>query len=265
MSEGPECKLTVDYLNKSLKGRTILDWVFCRGRYTEDDPEGFYEFDTELPLLVKDIACKGKFIYFTLIDKNEEVYYIFHSLITGRWQKKYDKYCKWFLELDNGETIWFRDSRSFSTLIFTKDREILQDKISKLGPDILTREFNLPKFKKMAEKYPTRNITSFLMDQQIQSGCGNYIKAEALWYSRVSPKRKVGDLSERELELLYEGLRIISRVSYNRKGLSSKDYKGENGNAGYFSKELKIYEKKFATRTKTADGRITYWDPKRQV
>ena len=266
MPEGPECKLTVDYLNKALRGKKILDWVFCGGGYTDDAPDGFQHFDDSLPLLVREVSCKGKFIYFTLTDEKGHDHYILHSLMmTGRWQKKYDDYCKWFVEVDDGKTIWFRSPRSLSTLTFTIKSEMLQEKLDKLGPDILTREFSMPVFKGLAKKYSKRNVTSFLMDQQVIAGCGNYIKAETLWYAAVSPMRKVGDLSERELELIYEGMRVISRVSYNKRGLSLKDYADENGVGGHYSGDLKIYGKKHAKRTKTADGRTTYWDPRRQV
>ena len=266
MPEGPECRLTVDYLNKVLRGNTITDWVFCGGRYTEEDPEGFSFFDTALPLTVNEVKCKGKFIYFLLTDTTGARHYILHSLMmTGRWQKKYDKYCKWFLELGDGKTVWFRDPRSFATLIFTDNLDVLSDKLTSLGPDIMTREFSLPLFKKLAKKYYKRNITSFLMDQHVISGCGNYIKAEVLWYASVSPLRKVGELSIRELELVYEGLRVIPRVSYNRKGVSLRDYADEHGRAGNYSGDLKVYGKRTSRRTKTADGRTTYWDPKRQV
>ena len=74
----------------------------------ENDPSGFAEFDKSLPLLVKNISCKGKFIYGIFTDSDDREHYILHSLMmTGRWQNNYDKYCKWFLELDNKKTIWF--------------------------------------------------------------------------------------------------------------------------------------------------------------
>ena len=266
MPEGPECRLTVDYLNKVLRGKKVLDWVFCGGGYTEEDPDGFQEFDISLPLKVKEVACKGKFIYFILTDDDGQEHYILHSLMmTGRWQKNHDDYCKWFLEVDDGRTVWFRSPRSLSTVSFTTDKDVLQEKLDRLGPDIMTKEFSLPVFGKLVKKYVKRNITAFLMDQQVIAGCGNYIKAEVLWYAAVSPLRKVGDLKSREIELLYEALRVIPRISYNRKGLSLKDYTDENGKGGYYSGELKIYGKKQAKRTKTADGRTTHWDPNRQV
>ncbi len=266
MPEGPECRLTVDYLNKTLSNEKILDWVFCGGKYMDEEPDGFQKFDNALPLTVKEVACKGKFIYFILVDKKGVEHYILHSLMmTGRWQKKYDDHCKWFLEIGNGKTLWFRSSRSLSTVLFTTEKSLLQEKLDSLGPDIMTKSFSLPVFKKLIKKYHKRNVTSFLMDQHVIAGCGNYIKAETLWYASVSPLRKIGELKEREVELIYEALRVIPRVSYNRRGLSLKDYADEHGKEGYYSGDLKIYGKKYAKRTKTADGRTTYWDPTRQV
>jgi len=49
-----------------------------------------------------------------------------------------------------------------------------------LGPDIMGKEFKLCVFNKLIKQYSNRNITSFLMDQEVISGCGNYIKAEVL-------------------------------------------------------------------------------------
>ena len=41
-----------------------------------------------------------------------------------------------------------------------------------------------------------------LTDQEIISGCGNYIKSEALYYVKISPLRKVSTLTQKEIELL---------------------------------------------------------------
>jgi DNA-formamidopyrimidine glycosylase len=261
MSEGPETRLTIDYLNKSLKDKKIIDWVFSGGKYIENSPNGFEEFDKNLPLKVDYVKCKGKFIYICLSNESGKNFYIFHYLSTGSWQNNYEDSSKWFLELENGRTIWFKDPKGFGSLVFSDNKDMLKQKLKKLGPDIMRENFHLYDFKNLFIKYSKRNITSFLLDQNIISGCGNYIKSETLYYSSISPLRKCGDITENEMELIYEGLRIISRISYNRNGLSLKDYRDPNNKKGYFGDNLKIYSKKYAKYTKTADGKITYWDP----
>ena len=255
MPEVSEVKIMVEYLNKKLKDKIITKWIFTNGKYIENTPVGFSEFDMYLPLKMNKIDCKGKFIYFELskeVENKVKKFYILHSLrMTGNWQDYYDKHCKWFLEIENKNTLWFSDQRSFATLLFTTNKTILQNQMNRLGPDILTSNFTLPIFMNKAKIYPKKNITAFLMDQSIFSGCGNYIKAETLYYAKVSPLRKVGSLSEDEKERIYQGLRIIPRLAYNKGGFREEDFK--------------IYGKKWAKRTKTTDGRITYWNSNIQI
>lgn len=267
MPEGPEVRLTTELLNRKLKGCTITSWVFCGGKYTDEYPKGYLEFDSILPITVESIDCKGKFIYFTLVNNDSKIYVLHSLMMTGRWQNNYDDYCKWYLEYtkDGGseeKTIWFRDPRSFGTLLFSSNKDILDKKLSCLGPDIMrSDDFKLPLFIELCSKYPNKNICAFLMDQSIISGVGNYIKAEVLYDAAISPKRKMNTLSNEEIEYLYQALCVIPRVSYNNKGLSIKDYSDENGRKGMNTRNLKVYGDKTKTRTKTADGRVTYWDP----
>lgn len=263
MPESAEVRLTTEFLDSVLRSKIISEWNFVGGKYTDNPPEGYSQFDNALPLVVQSVQCKGKFIYFTLQCSDGKHYYILHSLMmTGRWQREYDHdYSKWYVELEDGETLWFRNPRSLATLVFTDDVTVLNEKLESLGPDILREEFTLPVFKELAKKYSKRNITSFLMDQSVISGCGNYIKAEALYYAQVSPLRKISDLSEREIEKLYQGLRIIPIVSYNHGGVSMRDYADQDGKKGSYGSQLKVYGNRDMKITKTPDGRTTYWDP----
>ena len=265
MPESAEVKLTTEYLKSKLENKVITEWVFPSGQYENKPPDGFDEFEANLPLIVENVQCNGKFIYFTLF--NEEGYfYIMHSLrMTGRWQDYEDKYCRWYIELGNKDVLWFRNPRCFATLEFTPHHSELQKALDKLGPDILTEEFSLDVWKDLVKKHKNKNITSFLMNQSIISGIGNYIKAEALYYAKISPHRKTGSISDTESERLFEGIRIIPRVAYNKNGLSIKDYASSDGSKGTYGQDLKIYGKSGADKDKTPDGRVTYWDSDVQV
>lgn len=39
MPEGPECRIITDYLTKTILNKTIINWVFCNGKYPVDYPE----------------------------------------------------------------------------------------------------------------------------------------------------------------------------------------------------------------------------------
>ena len=261
MPESSECRLTAEFLNEYLQNTCITDWRFIGGKYTDSNPEGFEEFVNELPLLVEGVYCKGKFIYFILFNDNG-YFYIMHSLrITGCWQKKFDYYSSCRIDSYDKEPLWFRDSRGLATFRFTRDKDTLDGYINGLGPDILNpEEFTLPAWKEIINKHRKKNITSLMMCQNIVSGIGNYQKAESLYYAKISPLRKAATLSDEDIERLYQGIILVSRSSYNHGGMSMYDYADENGSRGSYDSELKIYGRKNVSRTKTADGRITYWD-----
>jgi len=234
------------------------------GQYEEKDPKGFDEFLSYLPLIVEEVKCKGKLIYISCFNEFKR-FYILHSMrMTGSWREKEDEHSRWYIELDNNKKIWFRDPRCFATLLFIEDEEEFNNILSKLGPDIMTDEFTLQIWKKLVASHRDKNVTSFLMDQHIISGCGNYIKSEALYYAKILPTRKMSSLTEQESEKLFEGLRIISRTAYLHKGLSLKDYTDSKGRKGFQEFQLKIYGQKKAKRAKTTDGRTTYFDPEVQ-
>lgn len=240
MPEGPEVKRVVDYLNQKLKDQVIIDWPFYSGKYVENEPSGYETFCEALPLRVEKVECKGKFIYFTL----EGGHYIMHSLMmSGKWQEKSDQHTRWSVETEDGIELYFSNPRGFATVEFTNYSFTLKKKVASLGPDIMSGEFTQDIFEKKCNRYSNRNITSFLMDQTVFSGCGNYIKAEVLYRAKISPLRKVGDLTKEEREEIYQALRDIPQEAYKGKLVRQ------------------IYGQKHATKLKTADGRVTHWKP----
>lgn len=249
--EGPETLKIVEFLQEELTGKIIRKLIFCNGKYIENLPFNYNNFDNFLPAKVIEINCKGKFVYI-ILEKDDEKYIIFHSLmLSGNWSKEYkEEISHCFIEINNEETLWYEDNRGFGTFYFTNDIEELEEKLINLGPDVLSHSFKLWDFKKTCKKYKNRNITTFLIDQNIICGIGNYLKSEILFYAKISPLRKIGSLEEKEIDLLFEALRIVPRIFYNSSDIKT---------------EYKIYLNKKATKTKTTDCRITYWNPKIQL
>ena len=260
MPESAEVKIVTEYLKSTLENKIVVDFCFLKGQYQEELPIGFYDFERLLPLIVENVECKGKLIYFTLFNEDKYIYIIHDLRMTGSWQEFEDRYCRWNIELYNGKKIWFRNPRCLATLEFTMDKSIVEKRLSLLGPDILTPSFNFYTWKKLLHTHKEKNVTLFLMDQQIMCGIGNYIKAEVLYYAKISPYRKISSLSSEESDKLFEAIRIIPRISYNNNGINVNEY----GDKGNYNNLLKIYGKLKARKDKTADGRITYWDPKIQ-
>ena len=105
------------------------------------------------------------------------------------------------------------------------------------------------------------------MNQGVFAGVGNYLKCEALYRTRISPHRTVGDLKNFEISMLHRTLQDIMSASYRQGGASIRDYQRIDGGSGDFVFEFEVYGKKkdrdgnTVIRELTSDGRTTHWVP----
>ena len=92
MPEGPEVKKTVDWL-QNFRGKTLKSVGIISGRYgKKQEIPGWSRF--QYPVLLKDVNCKGKFIYFTFNDQQED-YYMFNTLgMSGMWTNVHSKHAR---------------------------------------------------------------------------------------------------------------------------------------------------------------------------
>ena len=137
--------------------------------------------------------------------------------------------------------------------------------------DLLNEEPSVEDFIELLSKKPERSVCEVLMDQRICSGVGNYIKCEVLYRSRISPYRKVKDLSRSEFGKLYSWTKKIIRASYLQGGASIRNYRRLTGEIGDFVFEFEVYAQKqdpngnSVIREETLDKRTTHWVPSLQL
>lgn len=62
----------------------------------------------------------------------------------------------------------------------------------------------------------SKDIGTAIVNQKFVAGIGNYLRADALWLSKVSPFRKVSNLTEDELRALFYNSRLMVWGLYNR-------------------------------------------------
>lgn len=212
MPEGIEVKILTECLDKIISGSKINTITFVSGRYTKHGvPEGFKNFEKQLPLKILSVGCKGKFIYFTL----EGGWFIFNTLgLSGSWEFKKDTHTRAIIQLDDNN-IYFSDMRNFGTFKFVNDAKILQKKIDTLGLDIFNpAEFNEKNFIEKLDKYPKKTLPEVLMDQKMFSGIGNYIKSECLYRAKLNPHRTVSTLTLTEKKELFEQIKYVVYTAY---------------------------------------------------
>lgn len=220
MPEGPEVKYLVNFLSNNLKNQILNKIIIKGGRYKKHGPpKGYDKFIKELPLKVSSINCYGKFIWWEF--ENSDIS-MWNTLGMSGWWRFDDDEKHNNLEFKfKHDSIYFNDVRNFGTFIFC-DKDSLKKKLDKFGADILiddsTKDRGFKLFQKRIEKKRSDTfIASALLDQNIAAGCGNYIRSEVLYLAKISPFRKLEELSETEIKLIWNLLQQVGYNYYNKK------------------------------------------------
>ena len=275
LPEGPELKHSRDVLTSQIVGCAIKPMVFL-GRYAQIPPIGYDELIqriVENTVVIDAINVKGKLMWWDFVATTGQ---LFHMLCTygmsGQWTLKLpDKHAACIipierLDRDEPRIVSFRDPRHFGTLKFVSTVE-LDKKQRSLGPDMLGDPPALDVFTAIMKKHPTLTVAQALMKQNIISGVGNYIKAEALYRARVSPHRTLGSLTDIEMGLLYHEITAVMREAYQAKGATIRSYRTPQGDVGAAQFRFQVYGRKVddfgnvVVREETLDKRTTHWVP----
>jgi formamidopyrimidine-DNA glycosylase len=144
--------------------------------------------------------------------------------------------------LDSGNLIRFNDPRRFGCLLWTTDWPT-HKLIHHLGPEPLTNAFSVDYLYALSR---ARNISikQLIMDSRVVVGVGNIYANEALFLSRIHPKRAANRISKKRLGALVDNIRDVLSEAINQGGTTLRDFVGSDGNPGYFKQQLFVYGRK---------------------
>jgi len=265
MPEGPECRRVYEGLKSHCINRKLTKVEILGGRFLKTPPVGLDSLG--LPLEVVGGGVKGKFIWLEL----EGAMSIWITLgMSGFWSIYKKPHAHVRLEFDNGLELYFIDQRRFGTLKFASKVD-LDAKLKSLGVDALNdTDATVYNTIRSFKRVPNKTVAEALMNQALFAGIGNYIKCEILYHSRISPHRLVKDLTDDEIQSLWDYNKLISRASYAQGGASIRNYRQVTDETGKFKFEFEVYglsedpQGNRVVREKTADGRTTHWVPSLQ-
>ena len=104
---------------------------------------------------------------------------------------------------------------NFGTFIFDSKKK-LKEKIGNFGPDILSNsKESEQQFIKLVQKKKTA-ICEILLDQKIAAGCGNYLRAEALYLAELNPYTVGKDIPADKLKELWNILNQLAWYFYDK-------------------------------------------------
>jgi formamidopyrimidine-DNA glycosylase len=144
---------------------------------------------------------------------------------------------------DDGSRLFFNDLRKFGWCRVLTDKEIEAIHEKDYGVEPLEKGFTAEYLQQHAERIPNRNIKQFLMDQSIVAGVGNIYADESLYLARISPLRKVKDVSMKEWGLIQKCVIEVLEKGIKYGGTTDSDYVDAEGKKGGMQNHLNVYHR----------------------
>jgi formamidopyrimidine-DNA glycosylase len=172
----------------------------------------------------------------------------------------------WDLVLDGGQVLRFHDPRRFGSLHWTQEDPEKHPLLKKLAPEPLSAAFDADYLFRVTRR---RNVAikQLIMNSQLVVGVGNIYASEALFRAGISPRRAARRLTKAEALKLSGAIKAVLKDAIRIGGTTLRDYVNADGEPGYFSQKLFVYERagarcrvcKSAVKQFTQGQRSTYW------
>lgn len=244
MPEVVEICVISHYLTTYIKDKYITNIEINGGRYKNGIPNLDIIFNT-LPLKIMNINTKGKLLWFELLnEKTNEIFIILNTFgLSGIWTFNKLKNSDILFEINNMINLYFDDQLHYGTFKIT-NKKGLTKKLNELGDDLLKTQFTDLDFLKKINSLKNKNkkIINVLMEQKkngLGSGLGNYLVAEILYHAKISPHRKIIDLSTEDIFVLSNTIKYILKLCYHTCNIGYFNYLSD-----YISLHKKQIEKK---------------------
>lgn len=222
MPEIVEVFLLTQYLQYFLKNKMIINIKILGGRYSKSPMKG-YELINKEPLLINGIYSKGKFIWFELKEKENEIYILNTLGLDGGWSFIKTKNSHIEFTLEENIKLYYCDKINFGTMEITNDISVLNKKLNKLGDDLLNsfteKEFRDRLYILTKKKHKGNiEIIKVLMNQNkdgIGAGIGNYLSVEILYNAKISPYTTIIDIYNniQKCNTLSKSIKYIIKLS----------------------------------------------------
>jgi formamidopyrimidine-DNA glycosylase len=239
MPELPEVETTVRGLAKVLEGRRITRVETKRADLRRSFPK-----DLGQRLTGARVTSLGRRAKYGLINTDRGDTMIFHLGMSGSWRinrSEVETHDHLLLETDEGTRLALNDPRRFGSVDLVATDEMTEwPTFAALGPeplDLDARELR----RRLAGR--SAAIKLLLLDQGIAAGLGNIYVCEALYRSRIHPKRPGGSISLPRLERLVVAIREVLDEAIAAGGSTLRDFASPDGELGYFSKTFAVYDR----------------------
>lgn len=235
MPELPEVETVVRSLRPSLVGRRIVNCDIFWPKAFDQDP------DLLRDRVIRRVSRRAKFILLEL-DRGT---LLIHLRMTGRLtthppHENRLRYVTVSVDLDDGQTLYFEDTRKFGRWIYTENPGAI---LNGLGPEPLSPAFTARRLEEILEGR-NRAIKPLLLDQTRIAGLGNIYVDEALFQAGIHPESRANAIPAKQVAVLHRKIRSILRRSIERQGTTVMTFMYGEGRSGEFQSQLRVYGRK---------------------
>lgn len=251
MPELPEVETTVRGLNKTVKGKKILDVLtdynsaYHKNKDNIKDPKFFAHFKKMVvgqKILKAERRAKNILMH---LSNGQTI--LTHMKMTGFYfynPPNDAKFIRLDFELDNGKHLAFSDMRKFAKVTLIETTKLPHSPhLSHLGPEPLDPKFQLTNFNEQLSRRPNAPIKTVLMDQALIAGIGNIYSDEILWRAGIHPKSIPKSVPKKNMLLAFKAMKEVLKKGIDFGGDSMSDYKNINGESGKFQEHHQAYRR----------------------
>lgn len=250
MPELPEVQTTVNGLNKTVRGKRIVEIStsysspFYKDKSEIKNPGFFKKFKRKVigqKILRAERRAKN-----ILINLSNQQTILVHMKMTGHfvYDRPATRFVRLDFKLDNSKHLVLSDMRKFAKVTLVKTSELEKSlHLKHLGPEPLEKVFKFEVFKSQVLKRPKGKIKQVLMDQDLISGIGNIYSDEILWRSGIHPLSHPGRIPEQNLRAMFKAIKETLRKGIDFGGDSMSDYRNIKGEKGQFQDHHHAYQK----------------------
>ncbi len=138
--------------------------------------------------------------------------------------------------------LFYNDPRRFGFFKIFSNKNALQSFFQNYGPEPFDKSFNIKYLRKKLYK-KIKSIKNYLLDQKFVSGIGNIYANEILFFCKINPLKKSGNLTKVDLKNLILFSKIVLKKAIKKGGSSIKNFKNINGKTGSFQNNFKVYDR----------------------
>jgi formamidopyrimidine-DNA glycosylase len=151
--------------------------------------------------------------------------------------------------MSNGKTVTFNDPRRFGSMKLVPRARLEQEPLLRaLGPEPLGNAFDAAMLARACAGKKT-SLKAALSDQRVIAGLGNIYVCEALFRSKLSPKRRASTIADRggkpnaRAEALTDAIKAVLHDAIKAGGSSLRDHRQADGSLGDFQHHFQVYDR----------------------